>query len=186
MLTFTMKRKLSVLLILLLTAWGMQSQSGVNGDLDKILLDQAQAMGSRFIAKDYAAFAKYTHPSVTLLMGGEEKMIAETTRSFQELESEGIVFLAVRFGQPSRVLVAGDELQCTLPQMIDMKIPGGKLTANTTLIAISRDNGQNWYFIDTSGNTITQMQKLIANLSPNLEIPEQQDPYFEEDTPSEP
>ncbi|AWH86693.1 hypothetical protein HYN59_16970 [Flavobacterium album] len=172
--------KTILLLLCLITGLGARSQ-GVNGALDNVILTQADAMGKAFIAKDYAAFVKYSHPTVVQMMGGKAKMAEDTKKSFEEFEAEGVVFVNVTFGPPSKILVVGGEMQCTFNEMIEMRIPGGKLTAFTNVIAISNDNGANWYFIDCSENNAQAMRKLIPSLSPELILPEPIGPAFEED-----
>lgn len=175
-----MKTKILYLLLFALS-YSANAQS-VNGDIDTVILQEADKMGMAFINKDYAAFAKYTHPSIIIMMGGEEKMLSEITRSFTAFEQEGVIFKNVSFGSPSKIIVTEkNEFQCTIPQMIEMKVNGGTLTANTTLIAVSRDNGKNWYFADATGNDITTMRKLIPTLSPKLVIEKSPEPSFQED-----
>lgn len=174
-----MKKRLLILFIALLGLSTAQSQ--VNGPMDKAVLEQADDMGKKFIAKDYAGFLLYTHPIVVKNMGNREKMLEETTKSFKQLEAENITFLAVKFGAPSKIVKVDNEMQCIIPQMIEMKVPGGKLTAHTSLIAISNNKGKNWYFVDVSSNSMESMKMLLPTLSSELVLPEPQDPSFEED-----
>lgn len=174
-----MKKGFLLLLITLLNLSAAYSQ--VNGAMDKAVLEQADDMGEKFIAKDYAGFLQYTHPIVVRNMGNREKMLAETIKSFKQLEAENITFLAVKFGAPSKIVAVENELQCIIPQMIEMKVPGGKLTAHTSLIAISSNKGKNWYFVDVSNNSHENMKMLLPTLSSELVLPDPQDPSFEED-----
>jgi len=174
---------MSALLLLLLTLTAGYAQN--NPEIEKKLLAQANDMGKKFIAKDYAAFLKYSHPATIKAMGGQQKMLQETKKSFQELEKDGVQFLSVKFGEPSKILTVGKELQCTIPEIVEMHITGGKYTTISTMIAISEDKGNNWYFLDTGGNDLDLMQRLHANLSNELVIPAPSDPIFEEDVKTE-
>ena len=51
----------------------------------------------------------------------------------------------------------------------------------STLIAISNDKGENWYFVDTTGKDIKALQKLLPNLSDDLKIPKMTQPIFIEE-----
>lgn len=150
-------------------------------DLTVGMLKQAKDMSKLFLAKDYAAFSKYTHPNVVKSMGGDKNMVTTLKKSFEEIEADGITFLTIDFGTPSEMLTVGDELQCTVPQMIEMKVPGGKVTANTTLIALSPDKGAHWYFIDVASNNLATMKQLIPSLSDSLVLPTPTDASFEAD-----
>lgn len=170
-----------ILLLFCLMAVIAAHSQGVNGAMDSVILTQADAMGKAFIAKDYSSFVKYSHPTVVQMMGGKAKMVEDTKKSFEEFEAEGVVFLNVTFGPPSKIVLAEGEMQCTFTEMIEMRIPGGKLTAFTNVIAVSNDNGATWYFIDCSENNAQAMRKLIPSLSPDLVLPEPIGPAFEED-----
>ncbi|WP_294818739.1 hypothetical protein [uncultured Flavobacterium sp.] len=170
-----------LLAVALLTGLAAFSQSA-NGALDTVLLTQADAMGKAFVNKDYEAFIKYSHPVVITMMGGHSKMLADTQESFKAFEEEGITFLNVTFSSPSKILESEGELQATFTEMIEMKVPGGKLTAYAKVIALSQDNGANWYFIDCTDHPIEMMRKLIPSLHPGLVLPEHMDASFEADT----
>jgi len=94
------------------------------------------------------------------------------------MESEGIIILNVTIGEPSKIITYGNELQCILPQTIEMKVPNGRLFSKSTLIVISTDNGKNWFFIDASGRDIQTMNKIFPNLSTELTIPNEEEPMF--------
>ena len=173
-----MKRNILILVMLLCSLPALKAQTQ---DLTMEMLKQAKDMSALFLAKDYEGFSKYTHPNVVKNMGGNKKMIATLKTSFKEIEDQGVVFTAINFATPSKMIAVGDEIQCTLPQMIEMKVPGGTLTANTTLIALSPDKGANWYFIDTAGNNLVNMQQLVPTLSNELVIPPPTDASFEAD-----
>lgn len=159
---------------------------GVNGALDTAVLAQANAMGKAFISKDYASFIKYSHPVVVSMMGGRDKMLADTQESFKTFEEEGVSFINVTFSAPSKILESEGELQTTFTEIIEMRVPGGKLTAYAKVIALSKDNGAHWYFIDSTDHPIEMMRKLIPSLHPDLKLPEHMEASFEEDTKPEP
>ena len=173
-------KKILLLFAFLLTIPIAQAQSA-NNDIDTVILKEADKMGKAFVAGEYEEFAKYTHPTIVTMMGGKEKMISEISRSFDQVKSEGVAFDEVNYGAPSEIIQYEGQLQCTLPQMIDMKTNGRTVTANSVLIAVSMDNGVNWYFIDPTGNDITTMRKIIPTLSPALQIPVSVEPTYTED-----
>src|ERR1044072_7327776 len=77
-------------------------------DLTVGMLNQAKDMSRLFLAKDYTAFSKYAHPNVAKSMGGDKKMASTLKKSFEEIEADGITFLAIDFGTPSEILTVGD------------------------------------------------------------------------------
>ena len=139
---------------------------------------QAEKMAQLLLKKDFKSFTAFTYPKVVEMMGGSQRMVQTLEKGFKDMESQGIRILAISFGSHSPILVYGGEQQCILPQTIEMKVPGGRLVSNATLIAISKDNGKKWYFIDTSGKDIKTMKTSLKNLSGQLPIPEKQEPEF--------
>jgi hypothetical protein len=147
----------------------------------KTIRKQAEMMGQLLIQKDFNSFTKFTYPKIVEMMGGKQKMIEVMEKGSKEMEAEGTGFLKVTFGEPSQIITEKNELQCTLSQEIKMKVPNGQLLTESTLIAISTDNGKNWYFLDTSGKDILTMKSMLPNLSKNLVIPNQKQPTFYKD-----
>jgi hypothetical protein len=146
-------------------------------DYSRTIKEQAETMKTFLLKKDYKSFASFTYPKVIQMMGGEAKMVEILENSAKNTEAQGIALLDVTLGEPSNVVKQGNELQCTIPQTVKMKVPEGKLTQNSTLIGISMNNGNRWYFIDVSGKELAEMQRALPNLSSELIIPEKKNPY---------
>ena len=143
---------------------------------------KARASSSKLLLKrDFEAFAKFTYPKLIEMIGGEKKMVDILKNGEKEMDKGGIKFLNVTIGEPSSIITKGNELQCTIPQTIEMKVPNGKLITKSTLIGISTDGGKHWYFVDTSGKSIQALQKMLPNLSSDLIIPAQGEPVLYKD-----
>ena len=137
-------------------------------------------MGQFLIKKDYNSFTKFTYPKLIEMMGGKEKMIEQISKEFKKMNADGFDFINITFGNSSEIITTNNELQSTLPQNIEMKVPGGRLVSQSTLIAISNNGGKNWCFIDSSGKDIQAMKRIFSNLSEKLVIPQQDKPTFYE------
>lgn len=159
-----------------LCSYGQDDQAVV-----KTLLEQANDMGKKFVEKDYSAFLKYSHPATIKTMGGEQQTLYKLKQEMQSITEDGITITNISFGAPSKIIKVDKELQCTVPQIMVMRVPNGKITATTTMIAISQDNGRNWSFLDTANYNHYDMKMLLPTLSDEIIIPERSDPSFEED-----
>jgi hypothetical protein len=177
-----MKRKILSFAAILLVSICSYAQN--NDAVIKALYEQANDMGKKFISQDYAGFLKYSHPSTIKAMGGEKKAVEKITTEMLSIGKDGIIVTKLTFGTPSKIIIANDELQCTVPQIMEMHVPGGKITSTNTMLAISNDKGKNWYFLDTANYSFDDMKMLLPNLSDQIVIPERTDPAFEE-TPKE-
>lgn len=147
----------------------------------KRIKEQVKIMGDFMLKKDYKSFAQYTYPKVFELMGGEENMIKLMEDGAKGMAENGSYFMTLTVGEPSKVIENDNELQCTIPQVIEMKVSNGTLLVKSTLIAISIDKGQNWKFLDTAEKNILEMKKVLPNLSEKLYLPPSQEPIFHKD-----
>jgi len=170
-----------ILFSLFIGACNGQTKTADSSNYSKTVKEQAETMGQLLLKKDFKSFAKFTYPKIVEMMGGEQKMIEVMEKGSKEMESEGTSFLNVTIGEPTKIITMENELQCMLQQTIEMKVPNGRLITKSTLIAISTDNGKNWYFVDTSGKDIQAMKEALPNLSGELIIPEKQQPTFYND-----
>jgi hypothetical protein len=139
---------------------------------------QANTMGHAFLKEDYQTFAKYTYPTLLRSMGGENKMAATLKQVTDGMRLKGMSFSDIVVDSPSKIIKNDGELQCTLQQHTTIKLPNGRAITTSTLIAISKDGGKNWLFIDTSNKDLAAMRKVLPNLSSTIVIPPQQKPVF--------
>lgn len=176
-----MKVLLQTLLLLFafLPCFG-QNNTGSAQKFYYVIKQQADSMGHWLLEKDIEKFLRYTSPKVLSNIGGKERMAQVMDSAFKNMEKEGTTFLSVSFGHPSKIINIGNELQCTLPQIIEMRVPNGRLITHSTLIVISEDYGKSWHFVDTSGKDIQALQVLLPNLSTELIIPEKPKNIFYE------
>jgi hypothetical protein len=145
-------------------------------DAPQNLQQQATKMGKAFIGGDYKTFASYTYPLIIQSMGGASKMVDVLNKITNDMQSKGMSFNNITVGSPSKIIKNGKELQATIAQHTEIKLPQGRLVSTSTLIAISVDNGINWTFIDTSDKNMATLRKALPNLSPLLTVPLQQPP----------
>ncbi len=150
-----------------------ETKTDTSSSYSAVILEQANTMGQLLLKKDFKPFVKFTYPKIVEMMGGEEKMIGILEKSFTEMESSGTGFLKVAMAEPTPVISVGNELQGTLQQTIEMKLPVGKVVTKSTLIAISGDNGKNWQFVDAGAKDIETIRKILPNVSDKLTIVKQ-------------
>lgn len=92
------------------------------------------------------------------------------------MKANGMSFDSITFDSPAKILRVGKELQTTIVQHTDVKVPDGRAVSTSTLIAISTDNGAHWTFIDTININVSTLRKAMPNLSKDIVIPPQQPP----------
>ena len=168
-------KKLGALLLAVVLLAGCKKDNAV------VVKEQATAMGDALLKKDFKTFAKFTYPKVKEMMGGDEKMVANLETGSKQMEAQGYGFVKITVGQPTKIVKAEKELQCTIPQTIVLKVPGGKQTIKSQLIGISSDEGKTWTFIDTGGKNVAEIKAALPNISNDLVLPAREEPVFERD-----
>ena len=158
-----------------------QNKTVDSSNYSDIIKEQAETMSQFLLKKNFKSFTQFTYPKLVEMMGGEQKMIETLEKASTQMEADGTAYLNVTIGEPSRVLSFQNEMQCIIPQTLEIKVPNGRVLTKSSLIAISIDNGKSWYFVDTSGKDIQTMKKVLPNLSEELIIPVKKKPTFYND-----
>ena len=133
-------------------------------------------MATALMKNDFETFSKYMHPNIIAFAGGKENMKAKMDSAYAAMKLFGVSFKRYWVGNPGEIINYKDQLQAVQPIMTVMKTPLGELTAETSMIVISTDNGKNWYFIDTNVYKADKIKSILPDISPKLVIPPQKKP----------
>ena len=144
--------------------------------LSAIIRNQANKMGQAFINGDYKIFSHFTNPDIVKMMGGENRMAQTLAKIASDMNLKGMMFKSITLGDVSKIVKSGNELQCTMSQHTEIKLPSGRAISTSTLIAISTDGGSNWTFVDTSNKDLPTIKRILPHLSNAIVIPPQEPP----------
>lgn len=139
--------------------------------------EEAEKMGLSLIRKDYEGYVRFSYPDIVKEMGGAKKMAAAIEKQMKSMEEKAQI-VSLSYGEPSVIIIEGKELQCTLPQEMILNTPQGKLRSQSTLIAISRDSGKHWYFVDPGERDIQSVRMSLPNVSRKLNLTKPEPPQF--------
>ena len=142
--------------------------------LAKTVNEQGREMCRLMLLKDYKAYIKYINKATIDIAGSEEKAIELLKNGMTRFESQGYVIINFSIQTPEKFIRVNNEIQCTLVEDVELKMPKGKMIAHSPLIGISINDGNNWTFFATSGKDLKTLQKTIPTLSDKLIIPETQ------------
>ncbi len=137
---------------------------------------QAMDMGNAVIKNDFNTFVKYMHPNIIAFAGGKENMKIKMDSAYQMMKQFNVTFKRYWIGSPGEIVKYKNQLQAVLPESTILKTPLGELTAETSMIVISNDNGKNWWFIDTNVYNSEKLKNILPDLSPKLVIPPRKKP----------
>lgn len=94
------------------------------------------------------------------------------------MEAEGIRFSSCTIGSIIKIVAAKEELHALLEQQLIMSVSDGTLTTNSHLLAISKDLGKNWFFVDAGNLTNEKIALIFPNYNYELVLPKKQPPVF--------
>ena len=147
---------------------------------EKIKKD-AETMCKATLSEDFNTLANYTHPKLITALGGKDKMVETLKKGFSDMKAKGGVFFDASVGDAGEVLSIGTELYSILPQKVVLKFKDVKISSVSSLVAVSKDNGTTWYFIDAGGMTDDQFKQMLPAAYGKLKIPKKTEPLITRD-----
>ncbi|HLO82577.1 MAG TPA: hypothetical protein VK166_16545 [Chitinophagaceae bacterium] len=139
---------------------------------------QALEMGRAMVAGDSKGFAKYMLPELVAYGGGAEKVTQMMDSMFAIFKTFGGEVKKITYGNPGKIIKFNKELQTTLPQTTEVSSSIADVILTSTLVAISRDKGKNWYFFDPAMNKADQLKGKLPPISPEIVVPPPQPKFI--------
>lgn len=127
---------------------------------------------------DYNKTLDYTYPKVIEIGGGREKLFSLMKNTLDKMKKEGYVFENQILGEPQRIYNAGKELHCIVPKKTIIKTPKGRVEATYYLLAVSKDNGRRWFFIESHMLNDENKKLIFPNFNSDLKIPKNSKPVL--------
>ena len=150
----------------------------IDSTAKKNLQEQLTQMTHAFISNDYETLVKFTYPALVEKAEGSEKSFGRIKKDIEDLKAEGITFDSISVGQPTIFVNAGEEIHTLIPETLFLNVPRGTLMQESYLIAITRDKGGNWYFLDAAEMDSSNVTKTLPHYNFDLKLPPQMDPIL--------
>ncbi len=167
------KKKIILLLIITILLSFVQARSQ---NTATIIKTQAMEMAKAVLARDIDKLVSYMPPKLVTENGGKEKLLVARDTLNKYMKQLGAEIKRVTIGNPGKIILYKNLLQATVPQTTEMRFLASTVTMESTLIAISEDKGQHWYFVDTSIYRGDKLKTSLPDLSPELVIPPMKPP----------
>ncbi len=136
------------------------------------LQKQADELTAAMTAQNFKQVLTYTYPAIVEAMGGKDKALEKFKASMVQMQSQGAAISSVTTGDIKEIVKSGKDLYSVVPDILQMKFNGTVITHGSYLLAISHNNGVNWYFVDTAPFKKQNLRKLFPTYPPGLVIPE--------------
>jgi hypothetical protein len=160
-----MKLSIKIMMLILLPA-------AVYAQDTTVVKKQADIVAKALLKGDYNTVIDHMYPKVIAMAGGKAKLLQLMTTGLQQMKAQGVSFQDAVIGTPGKFYKAGTEIHCLVPENITMKVGTSTLHANSNLLAVSRDKGKTWSFLDLNKNTISAIPQIFPNFNKALKLPE--------------
>lgn len=114
----------------------------------------------------------HTLPAVLDLGGGRVAMKEAITAMLTQTEELGFSIDTVYVGKAGEIYEAGTELHAIIPQYLKLGFAEGYIESMTYLVAVSKDQGKWWYFIDVKQIDEDMKNMVLPVMNEDMVIPE--------------
>lgn len=168
----------TLLVLFLICPFFSKAQQSENTQQRAKIYATANAMGKAFVAKDYETMIDYMYKPAVEKLGGRDSLLSVMKLSLKQMANQGMVLNAITFGLPTDIKSCNNSLQSIISQQITLTTPMGKVQSTASLLAISENGGDNWFYIDVTQKDIDQLVMLVPKICEDLEIPAWKEPVF--------
>lgn len=166
-----MKNFLKIIVALILSS-SVYSQNAYAS----IITKEGNTMAKAMLNKNYSTMIDYTYPEIIKMAGGREKLLTLLESTMEGMSKQGYNIEKITLGEPQKIFTAGKELHCLISETLLMSTTQGKAQITNYLLCISKDNGKNWCFLESSKLTPENIKKIFPNFNTALKIPEKGSP----------
>jgi hypothetical protein len=141
---------------------------------------QAQELSEAMVKHDFNRAADLTYPKLIEMMGGRDGYISMAKEAVEEMESQQLRIVSVAVGEPHDIVEVKDEIFAIVPSTMRIKVPDGVFVGEAFMIAVSKDGGKQWTFVDSAAAKEEggALKTLFPDAADQLRIPEQKRPVF--------
>lgn len=143
---------------------------GATNDLRQTVWQEAQKCADALLAGDYDTVIAYTHPKFVELMGGKAVMLEALKRGAKDMATQGVALEKISMSVPDEPKTSDGVMYTPVTETMTIKAPGGKIIKESIMIALSKDAGKKWMFIDADSmndqNMKLALPELVGKISP--------------------
>jgi hypothetical protein len=144
------------------------------------LVAQAGEVGRAALREDHSRMAELTEPALVERFGGRREYVRKLETIAAEMKGRGYRLTKSTVGEPSRLVRSGRDTYAVVPTEVELSGPGGAGKAPSFLVAVSRDGGATWKFVDGAGvrGDRARLKAQLPNFPEELELPAAKPPVF--------
>ena len=136
------------------------------------LTENTQDYVDAFVNNEFVKVASLTHPDLVKMNGGEKYVIEDLKTERLSTSREGLIYNSADVKSPLKILEHNGELQAVVPVEYTMQLVEKEYTNKTYILAISKDEGKTYTFVNLMQFDDDSLGEFIGNLSPEITIPQ--------------
>lgn len=165
-----MKNKILILILLFIF---LNTLIMIANDHSAKIKKTAETMIEYYLDGNYEKYSEFVYPRLIEMFGGRDVFIQTAQKETEALLNENFKLVEIEILNPQKIYTAKDELHCLVPQNLIFETPQGRFLSETYLIAISKNNGIDWYFIDIGSFDMNNIQMILPNFNEKMVLPEE-------------
>ncbi len=131
----------------------------------------ANKYSNALVKGDWEKVLDLTYAEIIIKNGGRQSMISKAKAFEAEMLQLGFELQKAELSDPLKVYQSGEYLMCAVPMRLTFKGNLGKLYSESSLLAVSSDEGKTWSYIDMAQVQINQLAEIFPDINPELRIP---------------
>lgn len=140
-----------------------------DGEVKK-MMKQALAFSKAMQKGKWEKVAEYTYPEMIKLIGGKRKYLQQAKNFDAQMEREGFKVKLSELSDPGEIVKDDKYHMSIIPMRMTFDGPLGTLYSESSLLAISKDKGENWRFIAMAQTDFAEILELFPNISKDLKF----------------
>ncbi len=136
------------------------------------LTESTQEYVDAFVKNEFVKVATLTHPDLVKMNGGEEFVVDDLKAERASSSAEGLIYNSAEVKAPLKILEYNGELQAVIPVEYTMQLVDKEYTNKTYVLAVSKDEGKTYRFVNLMQYDDASLGEFVGNLSPEITVPQ--------------
>ncbi len=145
--------------------------NGMDAQQPEAIAKGAEKYSKALVKAQWEKVLDLTYPEIITKNGGRQAMINQAKAFEAEMQQRGFELQKAELSDPLEIYKSGKFLMCAVPMRLTFNGPLGKLYSESSLLAVSSDEGKTWTYIDMAQVQISQLAEVFPEINPNLTIP---------------
>jgi len=111
-------------------------------------------------------------------MGGKDSFISICNQTAKKLAEENIKLIKAEIDEPGNIIKIDNRMFCVLQQTIYLLRDNKTYKSTSSLVAVSDNDGEKWYFISATRNDDQPLYYIFPELKGKVNIPESGHPVL--------